>query len=213
MTAPPPWRRLSPASLGARLAAAAVLVLGAVILTLVVAAPLAARFDAAKDRTAALDRRAAALTAAAAARRAEAAFAAPKAADIARAEAWLDRNAPRRADGEAMLELLSTLRLLARTSGVELVSVAPLSRRQGAAAEGFARAAETAGLAAHIAEARIVADHAGLAALLGALEAVTPTVRASALDVSARNASATAEARRLSVRLVVAALSRPEAAE
>ena len=50
--------------------------------------------------------------------------------------------------GEAMLELLSTLRLVAETTAVELVSVSPLDAGRDASARDMAAAADIAGLAA-----------------------------------------------------------------
>lgn len=211
MSGYPFWRRLDPQGGAARaLALGAVLCLG-VLLWALVWAPLQARIAEAKERADSLHRRAAALEGAAAARRAEAAISAPDGARLGKAEAWLAVYAPIRADGEAMLELLSTLRLVAETTGVELVSVSPLDAGRDAAARDMAAAADIAGLAVHVAEARIVADHAGLARFLGALEAVRPVIRAPALEISARSGGAADEARRLSATVIVAALSRPGA--
>lgn len=211
MSGYPFWRRLDPRGGEARaLAIAAALCFGFLIWALVWA-PLQTRIADAREAAESLHRRAAALEGAAAARRAEAAISAPDAATLGKAEAWLAVHAPVRADGEAMLELLSTLRLVAETTAVELVSVSPLDAGRDAAARDMAAAADIAMLAVHVAEARIVADHAGLARFLGALDAVRPVIRAPAIEISARGGGAADEARRLSVSVIVAALSRSEA--
>lgn len=208
MSAVPAWRRLSPQSGGARAAffagGAAALLIGYAL----VFAPLQTRLADARERAASLDSRAAALTAAAAARRAEAAVTAPDPEALRKAAEWLDKHAPQRPEGAAMLELLSTLRLLAQASEVELTSVTALDQSRDAAARDLSAEAAVSGLSAHLAEARLVADHEGLARFLTALEDITPTLRATSLDVTARNSAATAEARRLSIRVTVAALSR-----
>ena len=205
----PPWRRLAPGSAAARAVALATMALGGLLLWALVWAPLADRLAGAEDRARLADQRAAALTSAAAALRAEAEIAAPDGEALAAAEAWLAAHAPRRPEGETMLELLSTLRLVARAAEVELASVSPLDAARDPAARDFLAEAELAGLSAHVAEARITADHAGLARFLAALEAVEPTVRATALDVTARSTAAAAEGGRLSATVIVAALSRP----
>lgn len=209
MTAPPFWRRFPPRSAAARLIALSAVALFAALIWAMVYAPLQARLADARDRAASLDRRAAALTAAAAALATEAAITRPDAAALALSAEWLDQHAPPRADGEAALELLSTLRLLAQAAEVDLASVTSLDAARDAAARDLAAEADVAGLGAHVAEARIVADHAGLARFLTALEATRPTLRATALEITARSTNAAAEADRLSVRVVVAALSRP----
>ena len=209
MTARPFWRRMAPTSTAARLTAVLTLICFVLLIYALIYAPLQARLADARDRAASLDRRAAALTAAAEALKAEATVTAPDEATLMKANAWLDEHAPVRADGDAALDLLSTLRLIAQASEVNLASVAPLDAARDAAARDLAATAELAGLRAHVAEARIAADHAGLARFLSALEATRPTLRAASLEVTARSTSAAAEDGRLSVLVVVAALSRP----
>ncbi|MEL7462565.1 MAG: hypothetical protein AAFN79_00760 [Pseudomonadota bacterium] len=207
MTAPA-WRRLSPRSGAARLAALGALVLFALLGWALVFASLQTRLTDARERAASLYDRAAALEAAADALAAESSTTEPDAAALQTATAWLDEHAPIRAPGEAELELLSALRLLAQAAEVELASVSALDASRDAAARDIARTAAASGLSAHLAEARLVADHAGLARFLTALEATRPTLRAAALEITARSPAATAEARRLSIRVTVAALSR-----
>ena len=209
MNAPPFWRRTAPTSAKARLIAAATVAIFAALAYALVYAPLETRLAEAREKATSLDRRAAALNAAAAARLTEAAVTSPDADALARATAWLGEHAPLRSEGEAELELLSTLRLLAQAAEVDLASVTSLDAARDAAARDLVAQAGVAGLSAHVAEARIAADHAGLARFLAALEATRPTLRATALEITARSANAAAESGRLSVRVVVAALSRP----
>lgn len=206
----PVWRRISPRSGAARLGAFGAVAVFALLGWALVFAPLQSRLSEARERAASLDARAAALSAAAAALQAESATADPNAAALGEAAAWLDEHAPVRAPGEAELELLSALRLLAQAAEVELASVSALDVSRDAAARDIARTASASGLSAHLAEARLVADHAGLARFLTALEATRPTMRAASLEITARSSAAAAEARRLSIRVVVAALSRAE---
>lgn len=206
MSAHPPWRSIAPRSPIGRIAALFALAVGAALAAAFVAAPLIARMDDARDRAARLDARTAALTAAATARRAEAAGPPADPAAIAAASDWLRVHAPLRTAEAAALDLLSALRLTAEATGVELASAAPLSQT-GRDPDLFA-AADMAGLAATAAEARIVADHAGLARFLGALEAAEPALRAAAIEITARSSGAAAEARRLTARVIVGALSR-----
>lgn len=204
MTAPPLWRRAPVRGPGGRALALAALGIGVGAVALFALAPLAAAVSDARDRAERLNDRAAALTAAAAARREEAALARPPAAAIAAAEAWLAAHAPPRDREAAMLDLLSALRLLAQAADVELTSAAPVDLERGDR-DLFAVLGE-AGVAAVAAEARIAADHAGLARFLDAIGRAKPTLRAAALEVSARTSRADAEAGRLSARVVVGAL-------
>lgn len=204
MSAAPAWRRLSPGSAPARVALLAALLAAAGLLALLVVFPLLGGLRAAEERAARLDLRAGALFAAAAERRAEAGLAGVDPASAAAAEAWLAEVAPERDREAAMLDLLSALRLLAGAAAVELVSAAPLER----AASFPAPEGGPVGVVA--AEARIVADHAGLARFLEAVEAARPVLRAAALDISAASPAAGAEARRLSVSVTVGALFRPD---
>lgn len=208
MTGPAPWRRLAPSSASARLAGLAVLIFGLLCLALLVAAPLIAGIRAAEARATQLDFRAAALYAAAAERRAEAGPLDADGASLAAAENWLDRNAPRTDENGALLDLISGVRLLAAEAGVTLDAATPLER-----GDGGAFAAATPGLRVVTAEARIVADHDGLARFLRAIETAEPPRRAAALEISARSGGALDEAERLSVTVLIGALSRPVAGE
>lgn len=211
MSAAPPWRRRAPTSAGARLAALGALGIGLLFLAVFVARPLVERVDAARERAARLDLRAGALIAAAQARKAEAGLAETDQAALAAATEWLARNAPIQDEGAATLDLLSSLRLLADAAGVELSSAAPLDA--GRADGGFF--AGDAPAAPHVAaaEARIAADHAGLARFLMAIEAARPPLRAAALDITARSAAPVDEDARLTVSVIVGALSRPRAGD
>ena len=208
MSAAPLWRRAAPASGSSRLLASIVLLGAVAALALFVALPLYERFAAAEDRATRLNARAAALEAAAEARLAEARLSGPDAALTARAVDWLDENAPMRDPDAAMLDLISSLRLLAEASDVALAAATPLDGARAAELRDFAAAAELAGLHASGAEARLTSDHAGLVRFLEAVEAARPTMRAAHLDISARSSAASAEGERLSVRVIVAAFSR-----
>lgn len=208
MSAPPFWRRLAPTSAAARALALGARLAAIAVAAAVVAIPLWSQWSEAQARAESLDRRAAALSAAAAARRAEAGVAEPDAALLAQAEAWLADVAPRRDADAAMLDLLSTIRLLAETSDVSLASVTPLDASGAVSAKGLTLSAEIAGLTLALAEARITASHANFARFLSALEAARPIVIAPALDVTARSSAADEEDGRLTARVTIAALSR-----
>lgn len=205
MSTVPVWRRAAPRSAAGRAMAVAALLAAATMILGLAAAPLFSMVEDARDRADRLDRRAAALTAAAAARRAEAAIAPPAPAAIAAAEVWLDATAPVRDPDAAMLELVSALRLLAATAEVELVSAAPLAPARGRA---LFPALGAEGIGVVAAEARLTADHAGLARFLSAVEEARPTLRAAALSVTAASPRADREAARLSARVTVGALLR-----
>lgn len=207
MSGAPPWRRLAPNGFNARLAAAGAALVGAALLALFVALPLIERIEAAQERAARLDLRAAALLTMAAERSAEAGFERSDAARIDAASTWLDTNA-RLSDGTAMLELLSGVRLLAEATGVELGSAAPLDADRADAA--LFTAADLAGLRVTAVEARVTADHAGLARFLAAVEAAEPAMRAAAIEITARSDAVLDEKNRLTASVVIGALSRPE---
>lgn len=213
MSAAPIWRRNAPDSASAKALALGALVLCLGLVALLIASPLAQRLDDARERAARLDARAASLEAAASARAEEAALAGPDAALVDQAQAWLADAAPVRDADAAMLDLLSSLRLLAEASDVALTSATPLEGARASALGDIAAAAALAGLQMSAAEARIVSDHEGLARFLAAVEAASPRLRAPVLDLSARSAVATAEENRLSARVVVFALSRAPEAE
>ncbi len=200
----PAWRRMTPDSLAARGLAAvllgAILIVGATVIGL----PLLSRWDETVARAEGLDRRTAALMAATEARQAEAAGAVPDAALLAGAAVYLDRHAPERSAEAGLLDLVSSLRLIAEATAVNLATVTPLDGRTG----GIPAPLSLSGIAVSTAEARIVTDHAGLVRFLAALEAAQPTLRATTLDITARSAAVTAEDDRLSVALTVSALSR-----
>ncbi len=204
----PPWRRLDPRSGAAHGLLALAGLVAALALFALVVAPILERSRAAAARAAATEARAAALEAAAAARRAEAGAASADPALRAAALSWLDEHAPVASAEAAALDLLSTVRLLAEASEVELQAAAALP---DPAARGFAAPAG-APLAVVAVEARLATDHAGLARFLDAVEAARPRLRAPALEIVAATPAAgrAAEARRLSVAVTVAALRRPE---
>ena len=202
----PPWRRMATNGAAARLVALVVLCCALTLSALLVAAPLAERLEDAKRKAAALDRRAAALNQAAADRSAEARIAAPPTEAVAAATAWLDEHAPAREGEAAMLELLSTLRLLAQAAEVRLTAAAPLALDRGDGR--LFQITEDAGLTILAAEARIVADHDGLVRFLDAVEKARPVLRAAALDVTARSPKADAEDERLTARVLIAAMVR-----
>lgn len=107
-----------------------------------------------------------------------------------------------------MLELLSGVRLLAEATGVELGSAAPLDADRADAA--LFTAADLAGLRVTAVEARVTADHAGLARFLAAVEAAEPAMRAAAIEITARSDAVLDEKNRLTASVVIGALSRPE---
>lgn len=211
MTAPPPWRRLSPASGAARLVALLTCGIAAGLILLVVIAPLLAGWEDAKDRAARLDTRAAALAEAARDRRAEAAVTAPDSKTLAQAVAYLDAHAPVANAEGALLDLISALRLIAQTAEVDLTTATPLDAGRSGAR--LTMPLDMAGLTVAAAEARLVTDHGGLARFLQAVEAAEPTLRAATLDVAARSTSAGAEDKRLSVTITIVSLARTEIAQ
>lgn len=200
MSAPPPWRRLSPTSPAARGASLFTLMIGLAALTFLIAAPLLADIRAAKTRAALLEQRADTLRAATAQRRAEAEFISMNDEDLAAARGWLDENAPRTGEDAAALDLISGIRLLAAQAHVALEAASPLNATPREAAPGLRVIA---------AEARITTDHGGLARFLHAIESARPLLRAAELEISARSPAALEEDERLSVIVIINALSRP----
>lgn len=205
----PPWRRIDPNSASAKLFAFTLVAGTLLIASALVTMPLLSQWQDASDRATRLDQRAAALTAAAAARVIEAQDTQPDVATLERAEVYLATHAPIRPGEAALLDLISSLRLIAGATEVNLASVTPLDGRAG----GFVLPLDTVGLSTASAEARITTDHAGLVRFLSALEATQPTLHAVTLDITARSSAASAEDDRLSVSIVVSALSRAEGGE
>lgn len=206
----PFWRRMRTDGAAARLTALATILAVMALVGLLVGLPLVERLEDAKRRAANLDLRAAALSDAAAERLAEADIAAPSPAAIAEATAYLDEHAPEGARDAAMLDLLSTVRLIAQASNVSLASTAPVDVSRGETR--LFDLVSDAGLAILAAEARIVADHDGVARFLSAIEQARPVLRAATLEITARSARVDQEAGRLSVRVLIGAIIR-EAAE
>lgn len=202
----PFWRRMRTDGAAARLTALLTLLLVVTLAALLVAAPLIERLEDAKRTAANLDRRAAALTAAAAERLAEAEIAAPPPAAIAEAEAYLADHAPVADPDAAMLDLLSSIRLIAQASNVTLTTTAPLDARRGDAR--LFNLIDGAGLAVLAAEARIVTDHAGVVRFLTALERARPVMRAATLDITSKTDRADREEGRLSARILIGAIIR-----
>lgn len=206
----PFWRRMRTDGAAARLTALSTVIAAIVLVGLLVAAPLVERLEDAKRKAANLDLRAAALNDAAAERLAEAGIAAPPPAAIAEATAYLADHAPEGTRDGALLDLLSTVRLIAQASDVTLTSTAPVDVNRGEAR--LFDLADGAGLTILAAEARIVADHDGVARFLTAVEQARPVLRAATLEITARSARVDQEADRLSARVLIGAIIR-EAAE
>ena len=202
----PIWRRMGTTSAAARITAFITLIAVTSLIALLIAAPIYERWEEAKRKAASLDQRTAALTAAAADRLAEAEIAAPPAAALAEAGAYLNEYAPTRDREAAMLDLISSLRLIAQASDVRLTAAAPLDPDR--AGGRLFDMAEDAGVALLLAEARIVADHAGLARFLEAVDKARPALRAASLDLTARTPRADQEADRLTARIIVGAMIR-----
>jgi len=206
----PFWRRMRTDGAAARLAALATLLSCIALVGLLIALPLYERLEDAKRKTANLDLRAAALADAAAERLAEVEIAPPSPAAIAVATAYLAEHAPKGARDAAMLDLLSTVRLIAQASDVTLTTTSPVDATRGETR--LFDQVEDAGLAILAAEARIVADHDGVARFLTAIEQARPVLRAATLDITARSARVDQEPGRLSARVLIGAIIR-EAAE
>ncbi len=206
----PFWRRMRTDGAAARLTALGAIALVLALVGLLIALPLFERLEDAKRKAANLDLRATALNDAAAERLAEADIAAPSPAAIAEATAYLADHAPAGAKDAAMLDLLSTVRLIAQASDVTLTSTAPIDMARGEAR--LFDLTGDAGLAILAAEARIVADHDGVARFLTAIEQARPVLRAATLEITARSARVDQETDRLSARVLIGAIIR-EAAE
>lgn len=206
----PFWRRMRTDSAPARLTALTTVITVIALVGLLVALPLFERLEDAKRKAANLDLRAAALSNAAAERLAEAEIAAPPPAAIAEATAYLADHAPESTRDAAMLDLLSTVRLIAQASDVTLTSTAPIDVNRGEAR--LFDLVNGAGLAILAAEARFVTDHNGVARFLTAIEQARPVLRAATLEITARSSRVDQEADRLSARVLIGAIIR-EAAE
>lgn len=202
----PFWRRMRTDGAAARLTALAAVALVIALVALLVALPLVERLEDAKRKAANLDLRAAALNDAAAERLAEAQIAAPPPVAIAEATAYLADHAPEGTRDAAMLDLLSTVRLIAQASDVTLTSTSPIDTSRGETR--LFDLAGDAGLAILAAEARIVADHDGVARFLTAVEQARPVLRAATLEITAKSARVDQEADRLSARVLIGAIIR-----
>jgi len=207
----PFWRRMRTDGGAARLTAFLTLLVAIALAGLLIALPLMDQLSDAKRTAANLDLRAAALRDAAKERLAEAQIDAPPPAAIAAATAYLDEHAPIGTRDAAMLDLLSSIRLIAQASDVTLTTAAPVDTTLAAASS--VDPLENAGLALLGAEARITADHEGLTRFLTAIEQARPVLRAAILDVTARTSRADEEAGRLTARIVIGAIIREDANE
>lgn len=202
----PFWRRMRTDGAAARLTAMTTVIGVIALVGLLVALPLIERLEDAKRKAANLDQRASALSNAAAERLAEAGIAAPPPAAIAEATAYLADHAPEGTRDAAMLDLLSTVRLIAQASDVTLTSTAPVDVNRGEAQ--LFDLVDGAGLAILAAEARFVADHEGAARFLTAIEQARPVLRAATLEITARSSRVDQEADRLSIRVLIGAIIR-----
>ena len=202
----PFWRRMRTDSAAGRLTALITLLAVIALAGLLIALPLMERLAEAKRTAANLDLRAEALSQAATERLAEAEIAAPPAATIAEAVAYLDDHAPVTTRDAAMLDLLSSIRLIAQASDVTLTTTAPIDASRGEAR--LFSLADNAGLAVLAAEARFMADHEGVARFLTAIEQARPVIRAATLEITARTARADRETDRLTARVLIGAIIR-----
>ena len=207
----PFWRRMRTDGGAARVTALTTLLVLIGLAGLLIAAPLIQRLEDARRTAANLDVRAEALNSAAAERLAEAEVAAPPSSAIAAAEAYLAEHAPITTRDAAMLDLLSSIRLIAQASDVTLTTTSPLGANRGEAR--LFNLVDSAGLEVLAAEARIVADHDGVARFLAAIEQARPVMRATALEITAKTARADQEANRLTTRVVIGAIIRDAAPE
>jgi hypothetical protein len=123
----------------------------------------------------------------------------------AAARLWLEDVAPRRSAEAATLALLSAARALAEDAGAQLTDIAPIPP-EARALDAFAPP-QGAGVAVDAVEARVIGDHAALAALLAA--PTPPGARIVALDIVAATPAPLREKNRLRARIVLAALRRP----
>lgn len=200
------WRKMRTDSTAARLTALLALIVAIGLCALLIALPLMERLADARRTAANLDLRSAALRDAAAERLAEAEIAAPSPAVIAEATAYLATHAPVGTRNAAMLDLLSSVRLIAQASDVKLTATAPIDVNRGEAR--LFDLVDGSGMSILAAEARIVADHQGIARFLMAIEQARPVLRAATLDITAKTSRADQETDRLSARVLIGAIIR-----
>lgn len=200
------WRKMRTDSTAARLTALLALIVAIGLCTLLIALPLMERLADARRTAANLDLRSAALRDAAAERLAEAEIAAPSPAVIAEATAYLATHAPVGTRNAAMLDLLSSVRLIAQASDVKLTATAPIDVNRGEAR--LFDLVDGSGMSILAAEARIVADNQGIARFLMAIEQARPVLRAATLDITAKTSRADQETDRLSARVLIGAIIR-----
>ncbi|MDG1210963.1 MAG: hypothetical protein P8Q48_17715 [Paracoccaceae bacterium] len=200
------WRKMRTDSAAARLTALLALIVAIGLCALLIALPLMERLADARRTAANLDLRSAALRDAAAERLAEAEIAAPSPAVIAEATAYLATHAPVGTRNAAMLDLLSSVRLIAQASDVKLTATAPIDINRGEAR--LFDLVDGSGMSILAAEARIVADHQGIARFLMAIEQARPVLRAATLDITAKTSRADQETDRLSARVLIGAIIR-----
>ena len=200
------WRKMRTDSAAARLTALLALIVAIGLCALLIALPLMERLADARRTAANLDLRSAALRDAAAERLAEAEIAAPSPAVIAEATAYLATHASVGTRNAAMLDLLSSVRLIAQASDVKLTATAPIDVNRGEAR--LFDLVDGSGMSILAAEARIVADHQGIARFLMAIEQARPVLRAATLDITAKTSRADQETDRLSARVLIGAIIR-----
>jgi hypothetical protein len=200
------WRKMRTDSAAARLTALLALIVAIGLCALLIALPLMERLADARRTAANLDLRSAALRDAAAERLAEAEIAAPSPAVIAEATAYLATHAPVGTRNAAMLDLLSSVRLIAQASDVKLTATAPIDVNRGDAR--LFDLVDGSGMSILAAEARIVADHQGIARFLMAIEQARPVLRAATLDITAKTSRADQETDRLSARVLIGTIIR-----
>ncbi len=200
------WRKMRTDSTAARLTALLALIVAIGLCALLIALPLMERLADARRTAANLDLRSAALRDAAAERLAEAEIAAPSPAVIAEATAYLATHAPVGTRNAAMLDLLSSVRLIAQASDVKLTATAPIDVNRGEAR--LFDLVDGSGMSILAAEARIVADNQGIARFLMAIEQARPVLRAATLDITAKTSRADQETDRLSARVLIGAIIR-----
>ena len=200
------WRKMRTDSAAARLTALLALIVAIGLCALLIALPLMERLADARRTAANLDLRSAALRDAAAERLAETEIAAPSPAVIAEATAYLATHAPVGTRNAAMLDLLSSVRLIAQASDVKLTATAPIDINRGEAR--LFDLVDGSGMSILAAEARIVADHQGIARFLMAIEQARPVLRAATLDITAKTSRADQETDRLSARVLIGAIIR-----
>ncbi len=207
----PAWRKMRTDGGAARLTALIALASVIGLCGLLIAAPLVERLNDAKRKADNLDRRAAALRGATAERLAEAEISAPPPAQIAEAAAYLADHAPLRSTEAAMLDLLSSVRLIAQASNVRLTATAPLDAQRSGA--GLLEGIEGSGLSVLVVEARIITDHAGIARFISAIEQSRPVLRAASIEVASRSSRADQENERLNARILIGSIIRVDGRE